>query len=144
MSKSNGRSGQLDIVRQIIEAGCIVEVGQHKIRLSPPARATIGHLHETPKDAENRNRRKKTERFSLHNMAVESVKACIPELERAGAEQLVALSGGEYGDLAGKAMQLCGLQFVHDFARSKIDEALQTTTLTEAANEGGEVDPTIA
>ena len=35
MSKSNGRSsGQLDIVKQIIEAGCIVEVGQHKIRLS--------------------------------------------------------------------------------------------------------------
>ena len=71
-------------------------------------------------------------------MAVESVKACIPELERAGAEQLVALAGGEFGDLAGKAMQLCGLQFVHDFARGKIDEALHPKTLTEAANEGGE------
>ena len=144
MSKSNGRSsGQLDIVKQIIEAGCVVEVGAHKIRLTPPARSTIAHLHGAAKDADNPTA-EETERFSIHNMAVESVKACIPELERDGAEQLVALSGGEYGDLAGKAMQLCGLQFVHDFARSKIDEALHPKTLTEAANEGGEVDPTFA
>ena len=144
MSKSNGRSGQLDIVKQIIEAGCVVTVGEHKIRLSPPARATIAHLHGAAKDADNPTA-EETERFSMHNMAVESVKACIPGLERDSAEGLVALSGGEYSDLAEKAMQLCGLQFVYDFARGKVDEVLHnSTTLTEAANEGGEVDPTSA
>ena len=83
--------------------------------------------------------------MSVYEMAAESVKACIPGLERDGAEGLVGLSGGEFGDLAEKAMQLCGLQFVYDFARRKIDEAMQDApepTLTEAANEGGQVDPT--
>ena len=54
----------------------------------------------------------------------------------------MALSGGEYGDLAGKAMQLCGLQFVYDFARSKVDEALHRSDAPDDA--GGEVDPTFA
>ena len=150
MSRSNGQNPmerQLEVISQIIEAGCVVEVGEHEIRLIPPARSTIAHLHGAAKDADNPTA-EETERFSMHNMAVESVKACIPGLKRDGAEGLVALAGGEYGDLAEKAMQLCGLQFVFDFARVKVDEALdttpKTTTLTEAANRGGEVDPTFA
>ena len=147
MSKSNGPSGQLDIVRQIIEAGCIVEVGDHKIRLSPPARATIAHLHQPTKE-EGVLSREEEQRLSMYNMTAEAVKACIPGLDLDGARGLVALSGGEFCTLAEKAMHLCGLQFIFEFSRGKVDEALSGegagATLTEAAaNEGGEVDPTI-
>ena len=92
------------------------EVGEHEVRLTPPARSTIAHLHQTPKE-KDKLAPEENEMFSFHGSAVESVKACIPGLERDGAEVLVALSGGEFADLAGKAMQLCGLQVVHDFAR---------------------------
>ena len=136
MSKSNGR-GQLDIVKQIIEAGCVVTVGEHKIRLSPPARATIAHLHQVPKDRDNLTDDEK-EMFSIHNTVAESVKGCIPGLSLSDAEQLVSLAGGYYSDLAEKAMQLCGLGMAIEHARGKIDEAMQ------AGDAGGEVDPTFA
>ena len=137
MSNGNGSRSpaerQLELVHQIIEAGCVVQVGEHEIRLSPPVRSTIAHLHAGSD-------------MSVYDMAAESVKACIPGLERDGAEGLIGLSGGEFGDLAEKAMQLCGLQFVYDFARRKIDEAMEDapeSTPTEAAAEGGQVDPII-
>ena len=139
MSKSSkGALTQLDIVQQIIEKGCVVEVGGYEVRLTPPARSTIAHLHQTPKDKDKLTP-EEDEMFSFHNTAVESVKACIPGLGL-DAEGLLALSGGDFGDLAGKAMQLCGLQVVHDFARSKVDEALNATDEQPAS--GGEVDPT--
>ena len=78
------------------------------------------------------------EMFSMHNTAVESVKACIPGLTIHDAEQFVALSGGDNGNLAEKAMELCGFEFVVDFARNKIDEAIQ------GADPDGQVDPTSA
>ena len=137
---SKGPLAQLDIVKQIIEAGCVVNVGGYDVRLTPPARATIAHLHQPPKDPENPTAEENKE-LSLHNMAVESVKACIPGLDL-DAEGLVALSGGEYGDLAEKAMQLCGLELVLKFARGKIDEAMNATD--EKPDSDGEVDPTSA
>ena len=110
MSKSNGQSGQLDIVRQIIEAGCVVTVGEHEIRLTPPARATIAHLHQPTKD-EGSPESRRTAKLSMYNMTAEAVKACIPGLDLDG-QGLVALSGGEFGELSEKAMHLCGLQFI--------------------------------
>ena len=144
MSKSNGRSGQLEIVKQIIEAGVVVTVGEHEIRLMPPARSTIAHLHQPTKE-EGVLSREEEQRLSMYNMTAEAVSACIPGLDLDGARGLVALSGGEFCTLAEKAMHLCGLQFIFEFSRGKVDEALsgEGATLTEAANEGGEVDPTI-
>ena len=147
MSNINGSKSstelQLDVIYQIIEAGCVVTVGEHEIRLVPPARSTIAHLHKTPNEGDNLTP-EENERLSMYNMSGESVKACIPGLDIDGAFRLVALSGGEFGELAEKAMHLCGLKFVYDFARSKVDEAMHDPmTLTEAADEGGRLDPTI-
>ena len=74
-------------------------------------------------------------------MSAEAVKACVPGLDLDGASGLVALSGGEFGDLSEKAMHLCGLQFIYEFSRGKVDEALQAPD--EPDNSGGELDPTI-
>ena len=62
----------------------------------------------------------------------------------------MALSGGEYSDLSLKRpCSYAGCNLSMNFARGKqMDEAIlstdDSTTLTEAANEGGEVDPTSA
>ena len=142
MSNQNGSSPmdrQLELVQQILEAGCVVQVGEHEIRLVPPARAMIAHLHKTPGEGELTP--EETERLSMYNMAAESVKACIPGLDIDSASGLVALAGGEFSTLAEKAMHLCGLQFVFDFSRGKVDEALHATD--EKPDSGGELDPTI-
>ena len=138
--KSNGRSGQLDIVKQIIEAGCVVTVGEHEIRLTPPARSKIAHLFERPKDSDNLTP-EESEFFSIHNTVVEAVKACIPGLRSSDAEQFVSLAGGYYSDLAEKAMQLCGMGIAIEHARGTIDKAMNAAD--EQPDSGGEADPTI-
>ena len=149
MSNVNGSRSpaeqQLDLVNQILEAGVVVEVGEHTIRLFPPPRSKIAHLHQPIKE-EGVLSPEEEQRLSMYNMTAEAVKACIPGLDLDGARGLVALSGGEFCTLAEKAMHLCGLQFILDFSRGRVNEALsgQAVTTTEAANEGGELDPTSA
>ena len=141
MSNGNGSRSpadlQLELVHQIIEAGCVVQVGEHEIRLTPPARSKIAHLHQRPKDKDEMTP-EENETFSMHNTAVESVKACIPGLAVHEAEQFVALSGGDNGELAEKAMELCGFEYVVDYTRNKIDEVIQ------GVDSGSQVDPTSA
>ena len=149
MSNVNGARSpaerQLDLVQQIIEAGCVVMVGEHEIRLTPPARSTIAHLHE-PTKQEGSLTREEEQKLSMYNMTAEAVAACIPGLDLDGARGLVALSGGEFCPLAEKAMDLCGLQFIYEFSRGKVEEALGEpgATLTESDSEGGTADPTFA
>ena len=142
MSKSpKGPLTALDIAKQIIEAGCVVTVGEHEIRLTPPARSKIAHLFKRPKDSDKLTP-EEAEFFSIQNTVVESVKACIPGLSASDAEQLVSLSGSFYGDLAENAMRLCGLGIAVEHARGQIDKAMNATN--EAPDPDGEVDPTSA
>ena len=89
---------QLELIDSIINDGVVVKVGEHDIRLIPPPRAKVAHLHQPPPPEEKMTDEVR-DKFSLYNVSLESVQACIPGLNDDQSAQLVALAGGEDSQL---------------------------------------------
>ena len=138
---------QLELINSIINDGVAISVCDHDIRLIPPPRAKVAHLHQPPPPEEEMTDEVRN-KFSLYNVAIEAISACIPGLSTDQSAQLMALSGGEDSQLTMKAVELCGLKVIFDFAQSKMAEAIDKASgepvKTNSHDAGGDLDPTTA
>ena len=138
---------QLELIDSIINDGVVVKVGGHDIRLIPPPRAKVAHLHHPP-PLEDKLTDKERDKFSLYNVAIEAVSACIPGLNTDQTERLMMLAGGESSQLAKTAGELCGLKVFFDFVESKMTEAVDKAAgkldKTNSHDASGDLDPTTA
>ena len=138
---------QLELINSIINDGVVVKVGEHDIRLLPPPRSKVAHLHELPPPEEKMTAVERA-KFSPYNIAIEVVKASIPGINADQAERLMMLAGGDRSLLAQKAGELCGLKTFFDFVESKITEVIDKAKgeidKPNSHDTGGDLDPTSA
>ena len=138
---------QLELIDSIIADGVVISVCDHDIRLIPPPRAKVAHLHQPPPLEEEMTDEVRY-KFSLYNVALEAVSACIPGLNTDQAARLMMLAGGESSQLAKTAGELCGLKVFFDFVESKMTEAVDKAAgkldKPNSHDASGDLDPTSA
>ncbi len=99
---------QTDLIRNIISAERTVPVGDDVVKLTAPdieAAKVVRRFTMSLRDNDD------DEALAVAGLetAAHAVDACIAEIDLETATRLVLATGGEFGELAGAALDLCGL-----------------------------------
>ena len=108
-------ASQADIIDSILSEKYVVEVNGRPLTLTVPTAAAALQLRKFHAalvgDGETGETKADLAEVGL-TLAGAAVRACLADLDEESAVRLVLVSGGEFGGVARRALQLCGLGVV--------------------------------